>query len=236
MCSWTKVKRAPKKESVFLNRFFPAIPVDSECLGKTAKDHEPTIEQVFIAAEGQLKTDLKRFEAALFVLRKRSANLAAQQPGLPFYVCSLSPRVLNYKGMLTRELKHRCAMFTAKQDQTDSGIFDNFLEVLAISGRSMPEAVAMMMPPAWENAEESMDPKIRDYYKFQAALLEPWDGPALDSELKQSFAAPSPWGDWLKNESITMKTLLAAKKPATNITDDLRAPLLRSFGYTQDTS
>jgi hypothetical protein len=34
---------------------------------------------------GQLK-DIKRFEAALFVLRKRAANLAAQQPGLPFYV------------------------------------------------------------------------------------------------------------------------------------------------------
>ena len=50
-----------------------------------AKDHEPTIEQVFIAAEGKLKTDLKRFEAALFVLRKRAANLAAQQPHLPFY-------------------------------------------------------------------------------------------------------------------------------------------------------
>lgn len=57
------------------------------------------------------------------------------------------------------------------EDQTDSGIFDNFLEVLTISGRSMPEAVAMMMPPAWENAEGSMDPKIRDYYKFQAQRL-----------------------------------------------------------------
>ena len=44
------------------------------------KPHEENIKP------GALKTDLTKFEAALFVLRKRAANLAAQQPGLPFYV------------------------------------------------------------------------------------------------------------------------------------------------------
>eukprot|EP00439_Symbiodinium_sp_Y106_P016576 s7097_g2.t1 len=351
------------------------VPVESECLGKTARDHEPTIEQAFIAAEGALKKDVKKFEAALFVLRKRAANLAAQQPGLPFYVCSLSPRIINYKGMLTcpglvryfldlqeddfeshvalvhsrfstntfpawrrahpfRHICHNGEINTLKGnvnfarareglmksellgpqleqcfplmelDQTDSGIFDNFLEVLTISGRTLPEAVAMMMPPAWENLD-SMDSKLRDYYKYQAALLEPWDGPALvcftdgdgvgasldrnglrpcryyvtkdnklivssecgvlkqpadsivakgrlspgkmlwadfskhtltqDGELKAQFASVLPWGDWLKTEAMTMETLLnAGSSTVPSVPQDLRAPLLRAFGYTQE--
>eukprot|EP00434_Breviolum_minutum_P044624 symbB.v1.2.039881.t1/scaffold6848.1/size15055/1 len=56
-----------------------------------------------------------------------------------------------------------------------------------------------------------------------------------DAELKQSFAAPSPWGEWIKNESLSMKTLLEAKTvEIPTISDSLRAPLLRSFGYTQE--
>ena len=42
-----------------------------------------------VVKPGELKTNLTKFEAALFVLRKRAANLAAQQPGLPFYVSQL---------------------------------------------------------------------------------------------------------------------------------------------------
>jgi len=65
-----------------------------------------------------------------------------------------------------------------ESDQTDSGIFDNVLELLTISGRSLPEAVTMMMPQAWENST-SVAPEVRDFFKFQAATMEPWDGPAL---------------------------------------------------------
>ena len=50
---------------------------------------------------GDLLNDTKRFEAAFFVLKKTAANEAAKIPGVPFYVCSLSSRVVNYKGMLT---------------------------------------------------------------------------------------------------------------------------------------
>jgi len=76
------------------------VPVYSDCLGKTARGCEPVIEQAFIQGEGVLAQDPKKFEAALFVLRKKAAIEAAKS-SLPFYVCSLSNRVLNYKGMLT---------------------------------------------------------------------------------------------------------------------------------------
>ncbi|MDQ3832972.1 MAG: glutamate synthase large subunit [Actinomycetota bacterium] len=61
--------------------------------------------------------------------------------------------------------------------QSDSAIFDNVLELLYLAGRSLPHAVAMMMPEAWEN-DELMDEKHRAFYKYHSALMEPWDGPA----------------------------------------------------------
>ncbi|QDU31996.1 Ferredoxin-dependent glutamate synthase 1 [Poriferisphaera corsica] len=60
---------------------------------------------------------------------------------------------------------------------SDSGTFDNVLELLILSGRSLPEAVMMMIPEAWEN-HESMSPSKRAFYEFHANLMEAWDGPA----------------------------------------------------------
>ena len=60
---------------------------------------------------------------------------------------------------------------------SDSASFDEVLELLHLGGRSLPHAVLMMIPEAWENATR-MDPARRDFYAFHAALTEPWDGPA----------------------------------------------------------
>ncbi|MDX6341549.1 MAG: glutamate synthase large chain, partial [Trebonia sp.] len=63
-------------------------------------------------------------------------------------------------------------------DGSDSGSFDECLELLHLGGRSLPHALLMMIPEPWENHEE-MDARRRAFYQFQAALIEPWDGPAL---------------------------------------------------------
>lgn len=47
------------------------------------------------------RQDVRRFEAALYILRKKAENAARQSPDTPLYMCSLSSRVINYKGMLT---------------------------------------------------------------------------------------------------------------------------------------
>ena len=60
---------------------------------------------------------------------------------------------------------------------SDSASFDEVLELLHMGGRSLPHAVLMMVPEAWENAPD-MDPAKRAFYQFHAALMEPWDGPA----------------------------------------------------------
>jgi glutamate synthase (NADPH) large chain len=60
---------------------------------------------------------------------------------------------------------------------SDSGSFDEVLELLHLGGRSLPHAVLMMIPEAWENHAE-MDPARRAFYEFHASVMEPWDGPA----------------------------------------------------------
>ncbi|OFJ54005.1 glutamate synthase large subunit [Mycolicibacterium grossiae] len=60
---------------------------------------------------------------------------------------------------------------------SDTARFDEVLELLHLGGRSLPHAVLMMIPEAWER-HESMDPARRAFYSYHASLMEPWDGPA----------------------------------------------------------
>ncbi|MDN5766394.1 MAG: glutamate synthase large subunit [Humibacillus sp.] len=62
-------------------------------------------------------------------------------------------------------------------DASDSASFDEVLELLHLGGRSLPHAVLMMIPEAWEN-HETMDPARRAFYEFHSTFMEPWDGPA----------------------------------------------------------
>ena len=60
---------------------------------------------------------------------------------------------------------------------SDSASFDEVLELLHLGGRSLPHAVLMMIPEAWQNHAE-MDPARRAFYEFHGSVMEPWDGPA----------------------------------------------------------
>ncbi len=60
---------------------------------------------------------------------------------------------------------------------SDSASFDEVLELLHLGGRSLPHAVLMMIPEAWEN-NPGMDPARRAFYEFHSMFMEPWDGPA----------------------------------------------------------
>src|SRR5947209_4880604 len=62
-------------------------------------------------------------------------------------------------------------------EASDSASFDEVLELLHLAGRSLPHAVLMMIPEAWENHAE-MDAARKAFYEFHACLMEPWDGPA----------------------------------------------------------
>jgi glutamate synthase (NADPH/NADH) large chain len=62
-------------------------------------------------------------------------------------------------------------------NQSDSACLDNIVEVLTLSGRSLPHVMMMLVPEAWDG-NESMDPLKRAFYEYHATLMEPWDGPA----------------------------------------------------------
>jgi len=228
-----------------------SLPTDADGadIGPSARAAEPVIEQLYVAAAEGL--DQEALERQLFVIRKRISHMIPtldMDQNLLFYVCSLSTKVLIYKGMLTphqvvpyypdlqdpdytshlamvhsrfstntfpswdraqpnRFMSHNGEINTlrgnmnwmfARQgmmqselfgddlqrlcpiiepDCSDSGNFDNALEFLLHTGRSLPEAVMMMIPEAWQN-HHSMPEDKRAYYEYCSALQEPWDGPA----------------------------------------------------------
>ena len=228
------------------------VPVDAEAadLGPTARAAAPHIEQLFISSGDELKGDA--FERKLYLIRKRVTHLLRNDSDLEqaksFYICSLSTKVLIYKGMLTcdqlrtfypdlrdpdytthlamvhsrfstntfpswdraqpnrfmshngeintlrgnmnwmaaREGVARTDLFgdslqrlfpVVEPDCSDSGSFDNMLEFLLMTGRTLQESVMMMIPEAWQK-QEKMDSAKRAFYEFHSCLMEPWDGPA----------------------------------------------------------
>ena len=219
-------------------------------LGSAAIASMPHLSQVFIQAGQGFSADT--FERALYLIRKYTSRELRTDVRLSerklFYFCSLSSRVLIYKGMLTphqlfdfyddlgdqdyeshlamvhsrfstntfpswdraqpnRFMSHngeintllgnsnwmnarqgvmRSELFgddleklfpVVEPDCSDSGTFDNALEFLLMTGRTLQEAVMMMIPEAWQQHAEMSDEK-RAFYEFQSCLMEPWDGPA----------------------------------------------------------
>ena len=229
-----------------------AVPTtaDKADLGKTARLSQPVIEQVFIAGSDGLAED--DFERKLYLIRKRASHKLRNNTSLAqsdyFFVCSLSTRVMIYKGMLTEEqlpdffpdlrdedYKSHLAMVHSRFSTntfpawhraqpnrymahngeintlrgnvnwmkaregvmqsdlfgdslqelfpvvdpggSDSGCFDNVLEFLLMTGRTLQEAVMMMVPEAWQKNDQMPDNK-RAFYEYQSCIMEPWDGPA----------------------------------------------------------
>ncbi|WP_439593268.1 glutamate synthase large subunit [Microbacterium sp.] len=60
---------------------------------------------------------------------------------------------------------------------SDSASFDEVLELLTLTGRSLPHAIMMMVPEAYEK-QTDIDPELRAFYDFHSMQMEPWDGPA----------------------------------------------------------
>ncbi|MBK7974425.1 MAG: glutamate synthase large subunit [Deltaproteobacteria bacterium] len=92
----------------------------------------------------------------------------------------------NYNWMRARESMFRSAHFgddiakllpVLTPGGSDSAILDNAIELLYHTGRSLPHAVMMVIPEAWENHETMSDEK-KAFYEYHSCLMEPWDGPA----------------------------------------------------------
>ncbi|QBI21821.1 glutamate synthase large subunit [Egibacter rhizosphaerae] len=64
-----------------------------------------------------------------------------------------------------------------RPDGSDSATLDNVLELLTMTGRSLPHAVMMLIPAAYEGRDD-LPSEVVDFYRYHSALMEPWDGPA----------------------------------------------------------
>lgn len=219
-------------------------------VGPTARGSEPAIEMLFVGATGGLSGDA--FERKLYMIHKQASHALrgskTLNQALVFYICSLSTKVIIYKGMLTpaqvlpyfpdlrdedfethlamvhsrfstntfpswdraqplrfmshngeiNTLRGNSNWMTAREGSakselfgddlpklfpvvephcSDSGTFDNVLEFLLMNGRTLQEAIMMMVPEAWQK-HETMPEEKRAFYEYFSCLMEPWDGPA----------------------------------------------------------
>ncbi len=62
-------------------------------------------------------------------------------------------------------------------NQSDSACLDNMIELLTLTGRSIPHVMMMLIPEAWDGNDQ-MDPVKKAFYEYHACMMEPWDGPA----------------------------------------------------------
>ena len=84
-------------------------------------------------------------------------------------------KFLNTDAFSDKELEDVLPLFYKRS--SDSSIFDTVFEFLVFSGRSVPHALMMMIPEAWQNAKNIEDYK-KAFYEYHEAHIEPWDGPA----------------------------------------------------------
>ncbi len=98
----------------------------------------------------------------------------------------INTRQGNYNWMRAREGVLESELFKDNLSKTlpvietevsDSGSFDNVLEFLMMNGRTLQEAVLMMVPEAWQNDDNMSDEK-KAFYEYFSNVMEPWDGPA----------------------------------------------------------
>ena len=95
-------------------------------------------------------------------------------------------------------------------DASDTASFDEALELLHLGGRSLPHAVLMMIPEAWEH-HQTMPAWKRDFYEYHSSLMEPWDGPAaiaftdgtvIGAVLDRNGLRPSRW--WQTEDGLVV--------------------------------
>ncbi len=162
----------------------------------------PTLSSRTIAYKGMLTTmqlpqffpDLRddRCMSAIAIVHSRfSTNTFPSWPlAHPFRFVAHNGEINTVRGnrnrMHAREAKLGSELITGDlsrlspicpRDGSDSASFDQVLELLHLGGRSLPHAVLMMIPEAWEN-NTTMDPARRAFWQYHASLMEPWDGPA----------------------------------------------------------
>src|SRR5208283_2565295 len=85
-------------------------------------------------------------------------------------------RMISHNGEINT-LRGNINWMLAREGLSDTACLDNAIELLVKSGYSLPHAMMMLIPEAWDH-HESMSQVKKDFYQYHSCLMEPWDGPA----------------------------------------------------------
>lgn len=156
-----------------------------------------------IIYKGQLRTDqLRRYYkdltdpkyiSAFAIIHSRFSTNTFPRWSLaqPFRYIAHNGEINTIRGnvnkMKSKEAMLKSTLFTDEEIQkllpicdskfSDSANLDELLELLVMGGRSLPHAIMMLVPEAWQYNHQ-IDEKTKAFYKFNASIMEPWDGPA----------------------------------------------------------
>jgi glutamate synthase domain-containing protein 2/glutamate synthase domain-containing protein 1/glutamate synthase domain-containing protein 3 len=139
---------------------------------------------------GELKNPLLVSALALVHQRYSTNTFPAWPLAQPFRFISHNGEINTLRGNMNW-MKARQGLFTSEllgtglerlfpiltEGASDSAILDNAIELLYHAGRSLPHAVMMLIPEAWNHHAE-MSPEKKAFYEYHACVMEPWDGPA----------------------------------------------------------
>src|SRR5215213_4784427 len=108
---------------------------------------------------------------------------------------------------------------------SDSATFDNVLELLVLAGRSLPHAIMMMVPEAWEERDD-LPEHLRAFYAFHSCVMEPWDGPAaitftdgrvIGATLDRNGLRPGRWTETRDGWVVMASEAGVLDEPASNV-------------------
>jgi glutamate synthase domain-containing protein 2/glutamate synthase domain-containing protein 1/glutamate synthase domain-containing protein 3 len=274
---------------------FRDVPHNPETIGSVARSVMPKFKQVFVGRGSYTSRD--DFERKLLVIRKKlglKVRIKELSQKHYFYICSLSSKILIYKGQLkaeqvdkffpdltsndlssslalvhsrystntfptwalahpfrmiahngeintlrgnlnwfnVREKKFQSEIFgedlekiypVIAPSKSDSAAFDNALEMLVYSGRSLPHAIMMMIPEAY-SGDTNMEKYKKSFYEYHACLMEPWDGPAALSFTDGRYIGSVLDRNGLRPSRYTItdedKVVLASETGALKIDED----------------
>ncbi len=128
------------------------------------------------------------FETALAIVHQRfSTNtFPSWERAHPYRLIAHNGEINTMRGNVNA-MRARESLFTRDErsltpvidaEGSDSAMFDNAIEFLCRTGRSLPHAIMMTIPETWETSRE-MQEEVRAFYEYHASVMEPWDGPAL---------------------------------------------------------
>lgn len=191
------------ERKLFILRNFSSHKIARDVKGSNTEFYIASFSSKTIVYKGQLRTeqlrkyffDLQdpRLRTALALVHSRFSTNTFPNWKLaqPFRYIAHNGEINTIRGnvnkMKSKEALFKSSLFTEEElkmilpitmaEGSDSSNLDALVEMLVISGRSIPHVMMMLVPEAWQD-NKLMDPHRKAFYKYHASMMEPWDGPA----------------------------------------------------------